>query len=268
MNEIFNEDCLVTMDRLGGVDVILTSPFYNTNSKAGQNRTLLNTKVKQGQYNYVRYDKHVDNMTDEEYSEYTAKLFEKFDKVLKPNGVVCYNISYSSENTTGMFDAIHEVTEKTNFTIADVIVWKKKTALPNSCSSNRLTRICEFVFIMCRKDEFKTFFCNKKVTSLRKTGQKAYENISNFIEAPNNDGTCPYNKATFSSELVVKLLKLYCPKNGLVYDPFMGSGTTAIGCIRYGANYIGSEISENQVEFANKRIFDETSQLSLFGYGM
>jgi DNA modification methylase len=113
------------------------------------------------------------------------------------------------------------------------------------------------VFVFCRKTEFKTFFCNKKVTSLRKTGQRAYENISNFIEARNNDGTCPYNKATYSSELCEKLLNIYAKENDVVYDPYMGTGTTAIGAIRCNCTFIGSEIDDKQVEYANNRIKNE-----------
>lgn len=236
------------------VDVVLTSPFYNTNKKAGKTRTLVNTSVKSGQYDYVRYDTHVDNMTDEEYTEYTVNLFKEFDRILKINGSILYNISYGAENTEGMFKAINGIITQTNFTIADVICWKKSTALPNSCSSNRLTRIWEFVFVFCRKNEMKTFKCNKKVSSYRKTGQAAYENVYNFIEAKNNDGSCPYNKATYSSDLCEQLLLLYASKNAIVYDPFMGSGTTAVTCKKMGLNYIGSEISENQCDWANKRL--------------
>ena len=58
MVQIHNEDCFVTMERMNphSVDVVLTSPFYNTNKKAGKTRTLKNTKVADGQYDYVRYD--------------------------------------------------------------------------------------------------------------------------------------------------------------------------------------------------------------------
>jgi DNA modification methylase len=42
--------------------------------------------------------------------------------------------------------------------------------------------------------------------------------------------------------------------NILVYDSFMGTGTTAIGCVRYGVNYIGSEISKEQCDVSNKRL--------------
>lgn len=253
---IYNEDCFKTMEDMpiGQCDVILTSPFYNTNKKAGKTRTLLNTSVKSGQYDYVRYDTHVDNMTDEEYTNYTVNLFNEFDRILNLNGCVLYNISYGAENTDGMFKAINGIVTRTNFTIADVICWKKSTALPNSCSSNRLTRIWEFVFVFCRENERKTFNCNKKITSYRQTGQAAYENVYNFIEAKNNDGSCPYNKATYSTELCEKLLKLYAPQNAVVYDPFMGSGTTAVACKKLGLKFIGSEISKNQCEWANERI--------------
>jgi DNA modification methylase len=213
---LYNESNLETLKRLpaDSIDLVLTSPFYNTNAKASNGRTLQNTTVKEGQYNYVRYDVFSDVMTNEEYADYTVNLFEGFDKALKPNGCVLYNMSYGAENTEAMFIAINAVLMRTAFTMADVIVWKKRSALPNSCSSNKLTRICEFIFVFCRRSEAKTFHCNKRVTSLRKTGQKAYENIFNLIEAANNDGSCPYNKATFSTELCTKLLDLYAPKWG------------------------------------------------------
>lgn len=256
LNRIYNEDCFETMAEMpiGQCDVILTSPFYNTNKKAGKKRTLQNASAKNGQYEYIRYDTHIDNMTDEEYTEYTVRLFDEFDRVLNVNGCVLYNISYGAENTEGMFKAVNGIITKTNFTIADVICWKKSNALPNNCSSNKLTRIWEFVFVFCRKNEMKTFNCNKKVSSYRKTGQASYENIYNFIEAKNNDGSCPYNKATYSSELCEKLLLLYAPQGGVVYDPFIGTGTTAVACKRLGLKYIGSEISKNQCEWAENRI--------------
>lgn len=102
------------------IDIVLTSPFYNTNKKAGSKRTLLNTKVKESNYEYLRYDVHVDNMTDEEYNDFTVQLFNGFDRVLVSNGVVLYNINYGSDNTEGMFKAINAILCETNFTIADV----------------------------------------------------------------------------------------------------------------------------------------------------
>lgn len=256
VNQIYNEHCFETMNYMekNSIDLIITSPFYNTNAKAKGNQTLRNCCESANRTNSVRYDEFVDVMSNDEYCQFTKQLFDYFDKILVENGAICYNISYGSENTEGMFRAINEIITNTNFTIADVISWKKKNAIPNNTSSNKLTRICEFVFVFCRKNEFRTFHCNKQVMSVSKNGQKRYENLFNFIEAPNNDGACPLNRATYSSELVDKLLSLYAPNNAVVYDPFMGSGTTAYSCKKNGYSFIGSELSKAQCEWANDRI--------------
>lgn len=269
MIEIYNEDCFETMRYMNAesIDLILTSPFYNTNKKAGKDLTLLNKKpVKEGRREWVRYDKHVDNMTTEEYCTFTINLFTEFNRILNKNGCVLYNISYGGQNPDCMFKAVNAIITDTPFTIADVITWKKKSALPNNTSKNKLTRICEFVFVFCRKSEYYSFYSNKKIKGHRETGQATYENIFNFIEAKNNDGTCPYNKATYSTDLCEKLLAIYAPAGGGVFDPFIGTGTTALACARMNLDCIGSEISDNQVKFAVNRIKNEFPLITDFYY--
>ena len=139
--------------------------------------------------------------------------------------------------------------------IAEQIIWKKKSALPNNVSPNKLTRICEPVFVFCRKNEYKTYAANKKVKSIRKdTGQKYYENIFNFIEAANNDGPNKLNKATFSTDLCKQLLSIYSKEGDTVYDSFMGTGTTAVACKEMNINCIGSELSEAQYNYSLERL--------------
>lgn len=254
INKIYNEDNLVTMEThidANSVDVILTSPPYNTSRKQSQTSKSNNTRLKNLE---IRYDVFNEDMTNDEYIEWTVNIFNHFDKILKKNGCVLYNISYGSENVECMFRAVNDIVTRTNFTMADCIIWKKKSATPNNRSANKLTRITEFVFVFCRDDEFGTFITNKKVKSVMETGQNNYENIFNFIEAANNDGANPLNKATYSTELCTKLLKIYARPGSLVYDPFMGTGTTAVAATQLGLNYIGSEISPKQTEYANGRL--------------
>lgn len=249
-----NENCFTTLKNMADanytVDIILTSPPYSTS------RSKVKTEKAMDTYNR-RYDICLDDMTSEEYREWTVDLFNNFDKVLSKNGVVLYNVSYGSENPSALWLSLLSIIEKTNFMIADTIIWKKRSALPNNVG-NKLTRITEFVFVICRKDEYKTFNINKKVKSVRQdTGQKYYENMYNFIEAPNNDGACKLNKATYSSELCLQLLEMYAQKNYKIYDPFMGTGTTAIACEKWGNNEtvcIGSELSEAQVQYSKERL--------------
>jgi DNA modification methylase len=180
---------------------------------------------------------------------------------LAKDGVILFNISYSSENTDGIYLTIADIIGKTPFTVMDCLTWKKKSAIPNNRSSNKVTRICEFVFVIARKSEKKTFMANKKITSrIERTGQANYENIFNFIEASNNDGSYDLNKATYSSDLVEKLISMYIKEGSTIYDPFMGTGTTAVAAYRKGCKCIGSELSEAQVKFALKRIRAEVKE--------
>lgn len=99
---------------------------------------------------------------------------------------------------------------------------------------------------------------NKDVVSVRPNGQKMFSVVYNYIEAKNNDGSCKLNKATYSTELCEKLLNIYAPLSNknkcIVYDPFMGTGTTACACKNLGISFIGSELSKEQVSYAFNRI--------------
>lgn len=248
-NIIYNEDCKVTMsDNIfpNSVDIILTSPPYNT---ARTNCDFHNdTKNKRYTVRYVDFN---DMKSPQEYADWTIDIFNDFDKILKKNGVVLYNLSYGKNTHESFWHLISQIQAETEFTVADCIIWKKPTAVPNTASPNKLTRICEFIFVFVRKDEYDTFVTNKQVKSLSKrTKQKNYENITNFITAKNNDGACPIHKATYSTDLCTKLLKIYAKANFIVYDPFIGIGTTALAAKQMGLNYIGSEIYDEYYKLA------------------
>ena len=133
-----NEDCFVTMKRMENkpfkVDLILTSPPYNTGRPSNSERSR--------NENEARYDIHLDNMEPMDYREWSVNLFNEFDKILKPNGVIIYNMSYGSDgtvNTSGiglLWNVISDIIDKTKFTVADRIIWKKGSAIPNNTSSN------------------------------------------------------------------------------------------------------------------------------------
>lgn len=255
MYKILNEDCRDTLKRLkdNSINGIMTSPFYNT----GRGSKCRNTQKSRDNHE-GRYDIHLDNLTDEEYIDFTIGIFNEFDRVIKKNGSVLYNLSYGSENTHLMWLVIAEIIKKTNWTVADDIIWKKSSALPNNVSSNKLTRIVEHVFVFCRKEEFKTFNCNKEISKIsEKNGQTFYKNYYNYVEAKNNDGTNKLNKATYSSELCTKLLSLYYKKGDIIYDPFNGTVTTGVACLRLGMFYIGSEISKQQCDYTIERLNNE-----------
>lgn len=254
---IRNEDCMVTMAKLSdkSINLVLTSPPYNTGRPSTSERSRANHEG--------RYDVHLDTKTPSQFCDWCVDLFNEFDRILVQDGAVLWNMSYGGDATVNtdsiglLWIVLAEIIKNTNFTIADRIVWKKRSgALPNNSSKNKLTRVCEDVFVFVRKSEYKTFHANKEVSKVGITGQTFYRPINNFVEAKNNDESCPLNKATYSSELCEWLLSTYAPLNDntIVYDPFMGTGTTAVACKRLGIGYLGSEISPKQCEWAESRL--------------
>lgn len=70
--------------------------------------------------------------------------------------------------------------------------------------------------------------------------------------------------ASYNDELIRKPILAGCPENGIIYDPFMGTGSTAESCLRSNRKYIGSEMSERYIEIANKRLEPFIKQTKLF----
>jgi len=241
INQIFCEDNLVTMSKIPDkfISGIITSPPYN-----------IGTKRKDCYYNNGYQSK--DNLTQEEYISVRLKEFREFERIMKDDGVICYNISYHNENPILPTLLISEIHNQTGLTVADIITWKKKSALPFQTSPTKLSRICELIYVIVKKERLHDFKTNKMVSSInKKTNQKFYKNYTNFIEADNNDGIKSKLKASYSEDLIYKLFNIYFPQDSLIYDPFSGMGTTARACKKTGRQFIASEINE---EFWKKSI--------------
>lgn len=241
-SKLYNGDCIDVMQKMIDqgikIDKIITSPPYNIIKPNRDDRG---------------YDLYNDGMTNEEYIDWTINVFNLSNKLMNKNGCILYNMSYGSENTECMPLTVASIINNTNFTIADILVWKKRGAIPNCMSSNKMTRITELVYVFCRKDEFKTFTCNKKISTVRDNGIINYENVFNFFEADNNDETQDLNKATFSTQFVQNLIDRYVLKEDIVLDMFNGTGTTIYCCEQNEIKSYGIELSEKQCEHTKKR---------------
>jgi DNA modification methylase len=246
INQIFNEDNLKTMSKITDKSIsgIITSPPYNITSKR-----------KDGYYNNGYSD--IDNLTPEEYLEVRTNEFKEFSRILDDKGVICYNISYHNENPILPTLLITKIHNETDLTVADIVTWKKQVAIPFATSPTKLSRICELIYIIVKKEHLHDFKTNKVVSKVNeKTGQTFYKNYQNIIEAKNNDGIICKLKASFSEDLVTKLINIYFPENSLIYDPFMGIGTTARACVKSNRNFLGSELDKEHFDIS-KELLDK-----------
>lgn len=246
--KLYNGDCLEVMQQLVEegvkVDTIITSPPYNFCTKRSD----------------CYYDNgysEIDNLTEDEYLRVRVDEFNLFSELIE-DGVILYNLSYSSENPILPNLLVTKIHKETELTVADTIAWKKRTAIPFQTSPTKLSRIVELIYVIVKKEYLHNFKTNKEISKVNeKTNQKFYKNYVNFINARNNDGKQSSLKATYSTELCEKLIDIYVPNGCLVLDPFMGIGTTGIACQNTGRRFMGIEINEEYFKIAEQRIKGE-----------
>ncbi len=88
--------------------------------------------------------------------------------------------------------------------------------------------------------------------------QKTHHSIWNYEIAPRDNHITPK-----PAPLVENIILHSSNEDDLILDPFAGSGTTAIACIRTGRNYILIEKEKKYIDIINKRIRDERAQLKI-----
>ena len=182
-------------------------------------------------YNRKRNDKYkFYNDTIVDYYGFLKTVIDECLRVTKGN--VYLNIMKNYYNKQDVFKLIGNYNKK----IYDIFIWEKSNPLPASGYS--ITNSYEFIICFGEKlKSNKTYTKNHLTTSVAKMN-KDHKAIMNPI-------VCEFFINNFTN------------KNELIYDPFMGCGTTAISCKKNNRNYIGSEIIKEYCEISEKRIKDK-----------
>jgi len=253
INNFYNGDTIEYMKQIDdkSIQLILTSPPYNASWRKDGHR--------------YKNSGFSDNLTPQEYIDWSLNIFKQYQRILKDKGVVAYNLSYTVKYPELPIEVIYNIIKNTDLTLVDTIYWKKNNASPLSQSPNRITRIIEPVYIFAKKEYVVDFECNKEKASVSRTGQQYYKNYINFITAKNNDGKLEGHDAAYSTEFAKFFVDLYSFENTIVLDNFMGTGTTAIACKELNRNFIGIELFKDYYEYSIKRLqnYENTGQYFL-----
>lgn len=242
LNKIYNEDNLATLARMedNSIDLVVTSPPYN---KSYYN-TGADKSVWKGRN--IDYDLFGDAMNPEDYEEWQRKILSECLRVLKPSGSIFYN----HKDILHKQQTIHPKWVY-DFPLKQIIIWDRKSSC--TIDPHYFMPANEWIFWIV-KDKEKTYFDKDKAIYRTNIWQMNVEK---------NPHPAPF-PMKFSNNCVITC----CPEGGITYDPFMGSGTTAMSVLKVGGGrkYIGSEISDKYVEMAEKRINIESMQGNLFDF--
>lgn len=242
LNTIYNEDCLEGMKRMPdkSVDLVFTSPPYNMNLRIRNgkySRTVPRRSrqiVKEISTKYKNFD---DNLPMEEYYEFNKKVI---GELLRVSDLVFYNVQFLTGNKRALFKLIGEFNEK----LKEIIVWDKINAQP-AIGQNVMNSQFEVILV---------FDDNNSIS--RSFGQANFERgtLSNVWGIKRGKQYSTNHGATFPVELAEKVIANFCVEGGVVLDPFIGLGTTAIACLNTDRQYIGFELDDEYFEIAKRRI--------------
>ena len=255
---LYNEDCITGMrTRLapGSVDAIVTSPPYNLGTS------------------YKGYD---DTMAREDYLQWIDRWAAAAAETLNEDGSLFLNIGGKPSNPWGPFEVLIEL--RKHFTLQNVIHWVNSSAIQKE-DVGRYPGITGNVSVGHYKPINSPRYindCHEYIFHLTKSGSISLDRLAIGVEyqdksnigrwggADRPDRRCrgntwfvPYktiksrdkqrpHPATFPVKIPKMCLQLHgVERTGLVLDPFMGIGNTAVACTELGLSCVGFEIEKD-----------------------
>lgn len=277
VNSIVQGDATVILRQLpsSSVNCIITSPPYYL------------------QRDY-KTDTQVGNEdSPEDYIKNLQMIFSECYRVLKENGTLWLNLGdkYDNGHLLGMPWRVALALKDDGWILRSDIIWHKPNAMPSSVK-NRPTTDHEYIFLFAKSSDYYydiDAIREPHVTFTPKSRMKGGRNHFGKKDGTPEDGKnagnsnlhngrwdqafhpkgrnrrtvweIPLSKfrdthfAVFPENLVELCILAGCPTDGIVLDPFAGSGTTAVVAQRLGRKYVGIEINPEYCEMAKGRLY-------------
>ncbi len=220
--------------------------------------------------------------TPERYIEALVRVFREVRRVLRPDGTLWLNIgdTYMGKELMGIPWMLAFALRSDGWILRQDIIWHKSKCMPESVR-DRCTRCHEYVFLLSKS---KCYYFDSaaireptaestKVRLAQNIGQQAGSTrqpgkTNGPIKAAGNSqfrnkrdvwtlSTGNFRGAHFAvfpEKLAEPCILAGCPEDGIVLDPFTGSGTAGIVAKRLNRNFIGIEINPVYCKLAADRI--------------
>jgi site-specific DNA-methyltransferase (adenine-specific) len=282
-NSVICADALVALSTVpsGIVDAIVTSPPYF------------------GQRDYSHADQIGNEQTPDAYIARLTAVFRECRRVLKTRGTLWVNLGdkYQDGQLLGMPWRLAFALQHDGWILRSDVIWYKPNAMPSSVK-NRFTTDHEYLFFLVKGEDY--YFDTDAVREPHVTfsarsrmmgGRNHFGKRGGTPELGKNSGNpnlhtgrwdqafhpkgrnrrtvweVPLSKfpdahfAVFPEQLIEPCILAGSPSKGLVLDPFIGSGTTALVALRLGRDFIGIDCNKHYCEMTMRRIAEQSPSL-------
>lgn len=251
-NTIYQGDCIKILNEKideNSVDLIFADPPYNLSGNS------LKWKGNKTGGDWYMVNEEWDKMTAPEYIQFTGKWIGACYRVLKNNGSIYISCTYHN------LAEVLIVLKRFDFKINNIITWQKTNAMPNM-TKRVFTHSAEYVIWAVKGKKWVFNYEELKKINPERQKDGSPKQMRDVWLLPlvqgkerlrGEDGRAlhPTQKP---EEMLKRIIIASSNKGGLVLDPFLGSGTTAVIAKRLGRNWIGIEKSRKYIEAANKRL--------------
>ena len=259
VDKTFNQDLFEALEYLPKhfVDLLIIDPPYNLSKNFAGNK-------------FKKTD-------DVAYIEYVRSWLPKVMELLKPNGSVYIRCDWKC--TSAIYPVLSECA-----VVVNRITWQRETG--RGAKMNWKNAMEDIWFGVADENDY--YFDVEAVKQKRRVvapykedgKPKDWEETDEGkfrLTYPSNfwdDISIPYwsmpentdHPTQKPEKLIAKLILASCPVDGIVFDPFLGSGTTSVVAKKLGRHYCGVEISEEYALLAAKRLRKAESDRNIQGY--
>lgn len=231
---VANGDCLTKMSAIPdhSIDLILTDPPYNLGLFMKKRGTNLK-KLRSNHFSAQGWD-------DLEFDEWTKQMdifLKECNRVLKKRGNLIIFMSVIKAET------LISIAERNHFYYKTIGIWHKTNPMPRNMNLHFINSTESWIY-----------FVNEATTGVFNNGGKP---IHDFIETAtisakeHKQGNHPTQKPV---ALMKHFIEILSNPDGIILDPFMGSGSTGVACVGSNRMFLGIELSEEYFKNASKRL--------------
>jgi site-specific DNA-methyltransferase (adenine-specific)/modification methylase len=227
-------------------DLCFTSPPYNMNLRINQKGDGYCSRQIKKEIS-TKYSNFSDNLPMDKYEQF---LKETISECLRVSKLTFFNIQMITGNKPALFRVMGYFAEQ----IKEVIIWDKINGQP-AIGDGVLNSQFEFILVLS----------DKAIT--RRFDNASFERgtLSNVWSIKRERSKIKNHGAVFPESLAKRVFGFFGFEGMKVFEPFLGSGTSAIAAhYSKASEFVGCEIDAQYFKDAQKRIEDETRQLELF----